>query len=78
MMLIYFVAIWNIYGHLGYFMTPWYVLCLFGAVFPVLVSCTKKNLATLGGGQENFFVSYDKYFELRLAEITKRKAYLHD
>jgi hypothetical protein len=35
------------YGHLGYFMTIWYTLCSFGTFFPVLVSCTKKNLATL-------------------------------
>jgi hypothetical protein len=35
------------YGHLGYFMTIWYIVCSFGTVFPVLVSCTKKNLATL-------------------------------
>jgi hypothetical protein len=32
------------YGHLGYFMTIWHIVCSF---FPVLVSCTKKNLATL-------------------------------
>jgi hypothetical protein len=34
-------------GHLGYFMTLWYILCSFGKFFPVLVPCTKKNLATL-------------------------------
>jgi hypothetical protein len=28
-------------------MTIWYILCSFGPFFPVLVSCTKKNLATL-------------------------------
>jgi hypothetical protein len=28
-------------------MTMWYVFCSFGNFFPVLVSCTKKNLATL-------------------------------
>jgi hypothetical protein len=28
------------YRHLGYFMTIWHI-------FPVLVSCTKRNLATL-------------------------------
>jgi hypothetical protein len=32
------------YGPLGYFMTIWYILCSF---FPVLVSFTLKNLATL-------------------------------
>jgi hypothetical protein len=42
------------YDHLEYnvnilefFMTIWYILCSFGTLFPVLVSCTKKNLATL-------------------------------
>jgi hypothetical protein len=35
------------YIHLGYFMTIWYILCSFGTFFPVWVSCTKKNLATL-------------------------------
>jgi nitrogen fixation/metabolism regulation signal transduction histidine kinase len=46
-MLVYFVAIWNflwwfgiVYDHLVHFVSIWYV-------FPVLVSCTKKNLATL-------------------------------
>jgi hypothetical protein len=28
-------------------MTIWCILCSFGNFFPVLVSCTKKNLATL-------------------------------
>jgi hypothetical protein len=41
------MAIWNIYGHLGYFMTIWYILCSFGTFFQVLVSWTNKNLATL-------------------------------
>jgi hypothetical protein len=35
------------YGHLVYFVAIWYILCLFGINFPVLVFCTKKNLATL-------------------------------
>jgi hypothetical protein len=35
------------HGHLGYSMVIWYILCSFGTFFPVLVSCTKKNLATL-------------------------------
>jgi hypothetical protein len=28
-------------------MTIWYILYSFGTFFPVLVSCTKKNMATL-------------------------------
>jgi hypothetical protein len=46
-MLIYFMATWNIlwtfgvfYDLLVHFVSIWYI-------FPVLVSCTKKNLATL-------------------------------
>jgi hypothetical protein len=42
-MSVYFMAIWNRYvynRHSGYCMVIWYI-------FPVLVSCTKKNLATL-------------------------------
>jgi hypothetical protein len=45
------MAIWNIlptfgifYDQLVHLMT---VLCSFGTFFPVLVSCAKKNLATL-------------------------------
>jgi hypothetical protein len=34
------------YGDLGYFMPIWYILYS-GGLFPFLVSCTKKNLATL-------------------------------
>jgi hypothetical protein len=30
-------------------MTIWYILYSFGTFFPVLVSCTEKNLATLDG-----------------------------
>jgi hypothetical protein len=39
-MLIYFRPSGIFYGHLGDFITIWYI-------FPGLVSCTKKNLATL-------------------------------
>jgi hypothetical protein len=35
------------YGHLVYFTTIWYILWPFGTLFPLLVCCTKKNLATL-------------------------------
>jgi hypothetical protein len=39
--LIYFTANWyTCYDHLAYFVVIWYI-------FPVLVCCTKKNLATL-------------------------------
>jgi hypothetical protein len=39
-MLLYFMAIWDIYDHLVH-------SCSFGTFFPVLVYCVKKNLATL-------------------------------
>jgi hypothetical protein len=52
--LFYFTAICSIllpfvlfYCHLVYFVAIWNSLWLFGMFFPVLVCCTKKNLATL-------------------------------
>jgi hypothetical protein len=36
------------YGHCKCLMAIWYILWSFGLFFPVLVFCTKKNLATLG------------------------------
>jgi hypothetical protein len=35
------------YGNWKYFMVVWYILWSLGIFFPVLVFCTKKNLATL-------------------------------
>jgi hypothetical protein len=35
------------YSNLVYFMAIWYIFWLFGIFFPVLVCCSKKNLATL-------------------------------
>jgi hypothetical protein len=35
------------YGHLVYFVAIRYIVWLFGTFSDVLVSCTKKNLATL-------------------------------
>jgi hypothetical protein len=34
-------------GHLRYCMTNWFILCSFGTFFPIWVSCSKKNLASL-------------------------------
>jgi hypothetical protein len=45
------------YGHLGYFMTIWYILCSFGTFLPVLVSWAKKNLATLPSTAARFSVN---------------------
>jgi hypothetical protein len=33
--------------NLEYFTIIWYILCSLGTFFPVLVLCTKKNLATM-------------------------------
>jgi hypothetical protein len=48
------MAIWYIMrpfgifcGNLVYFVAIWYIVWLFGIFIPVLVCCTKKNLATL-------------------------------
>jgi hypothetical protein len=60
-MLIYFIAIWSIlrtfgifHDHLVHFVFIWYI-------FPVLVSCTKKNLAdqvhTIGCFQQKMVAS---------------------
>jgi hypothetical protein len=46
-MLLYFMVIWNILWTYGIFMAIWYILCSFGTLYPVLVKCTKKNLASL-------------------------------
>jgi hypothetical protein len=35
------------YIYLVYFVAIWYILWSFGTLSPILVSCTKKNLATL-------------------------------
>jgi hypothetical protein len=43
-MLIYFMAMWNIYRHLGYFTGIWDILWPFGTFFSVLVYCVNKNL----------------------------------
>jgi hypothetical protein len=52
--LVYFTAIWYIlrpfgvfYGYLGYFAAIWQISWEFGLIFPILVRCTKKNLAAL-------------------------------
>jgi hypothetical protein len=35
------------YGHFAYFVDIWYILWLIAVLLPVLVRCTKENLATL-------------------------------
>jgi hypothetical protein len=46
-MSIYFVAIWNILRRFGLFYNHLVHFVLIWCIFPVLVPCTKKNLATL-------------------------------
>jgi hypothetical protein len=50
-MLIYFMAIWNILWIFGVFFDHSVYFVLIWCIFPVLVSCTKKNLATLHAGK---------------------------
>jgi hypothetical protein len=65
------MTIWSIlrplkifYGHLVYFVVIWYI-------FPVLVSCTKKNLATL---LPTFFPSCQRHFHTaKLKQINHSK-----
>jgi hypothetical protein len=54
------------YGHLGYFMTIWYILCSFGTFFRFGYRVPRKNVATMfylsfwmavvGGIRMNFFI----------------------
>jgi hypothetical protein len=46
-MLIYFMAVWNILQTFGILSDRLVHLVLIWYIFPVLVSCIKKNLATL-------------------------------
>jgi hypothetical protein len=42
-----FMAICLFYGHLVYHVAIWYILWLFGIIFPFWYVYTKKNLATV-------------------------------
>jgi hypothetical protein len=48
------------YGRLIYLIAIWYIMCTFGIFFPVLVSCPKKNLATLEGSSTFTFLNAAK------------------
>jgi hypothetical protein len=61
--LVYFTAIWFI------FVAFWYILWLFGIFFPVLVCCTKKNLAT-----PNDTVYYFRFPEVSVRICSLRSA----
>jgi hypothetical protein len=56
--LIYWWPFEIIYEHLGHFVNILLILCSFGTFFPVSVSCTKKNLATLLQGSYFFMTQY--------------------
>jgi hypothetical protein len=43
------------YGQMIHFMSIWYILWSFWYIFPVLVCCTEKNLATLNCISSDFF-----------------------
>jgi hypothetical protein len=45
--LIHVHLVYLFYGHSKYFMAIWYILSSVGIFCPVLVCCSKKNLATL-------------------------------
>jgi hypothetical protein len=45
-MLMYLWPFGIFYEHLEFLMPLWYILCSFGILYPVWVSCTEKNLAT--------------------------------
>jgi hypothetical protein len=45
-MLVYFMGIWSILLPFRILVAIWYILWMFSIYFPVLVSCSKKNLAT--------------------------------
>jgi hypothetical protein len=55
-MLIYFMAIWKILMTFGIFYDHFVDFVLVWYIFPVLVSCTKKNLATLLIAHDIFFI----------------------
>jgi hypothetical protein len=54
-------VVFKFYGHFVYFTAIWYILGQFGifcgyfGIFPVLVCCTKKNLATLCFNEINLY-----------------------
>jgi hypothetical protein len=52
--LAYFMIIWSILRQ--YFRAIWYILWFFGIFFPILVFCTKENLATTEKSQFRFFL----------------------
>jgi hypothetical protein len=52
---IFHVHLEYLHRHLGYFMTVGYILCSLGTFFPELVSCAKKNLATLDHMPTTYF-----------------------
>jgi hypothetical protein len=63
-MFIYFIATWNIlwrfrvfYGDLGYFMTIWYILYLFGTFFVFGIMYQEKS-GNPGRRSKNFFFFY--------------------
>jgi hypothetical protein len=71
--LVYFMSIRYIlrpfaifYGHLVYFLVIWYI-------FPILVSCSKKNLATLAESRLRWFcVCCTRFFYLSILSFCRK------
>jgi hypothetical protein len=65
--LLYFTAIW-------YILWPfWYILWSFGIFFPVLVLCTRKNLATLTVSRCHRYVAFEKELPVSLIAYRPRR-----
>jgi hypothetical protein len=58
-MSLYFMALWNNLHTFGIFYDPLVHFVCIWCIFPVLVSCTKNNLATLS---ETLLKTVDKFF----------------
>jgi hypothetical protein len=82
--LVYFTAIWYIllpfgifYCHLVIFLATWYICGLFGIFFTVLVSCVKKNLATLDSSRiENRWSKKQRFYHV-FCTMKKRKVFIY-
>jgi hypothetical membrane protein len=55
-MMVNLILIGIFHCHLEYFMAIWHIMWAFLYIFPVLVCCTKKNLATLLDTETRLFI----------------------
>jgi hypothetical protein len=64
------------YVHLEYFTIIWFILCSFGKLFLVLVSCTEKNLATQQAtGQFIWKNEFEWRLSAKVQKLCKRYEY---